>query len=363
MFIFGIFNGQLVVQLLQAIALSALPILWFRFSTYFIDKHIIALLSSIWLSIYPELLGISAFMYTESILLFLLFLAFLMLMRWRESTTYLKGIMLGTVISLVILTNSRMALFVGISLLYFFFVDWKERRKFIPHYLVTSICIVCLVGVWITRNVIELNAPLLNSRQGENLFWGHNINANGTSKYFVGDSRITKIKLKTKPVPKKMDIDYPRSPELASIIRNNKSEADNNRVYQKEAYNFIINHPEKELDLFIKKLWYSWWRSPTHVVTFQPVYIIPWSITLFFFVIGLIISLSRWKQYFLFYLMFFSSTVTQIIYHANPRFRLPIYPFIFGIAAIGFVYIIELLVSRNILWQKKYSDFTSYLLR
>ncbi len=367
MFVFGIFGGQLALQLLQAIGLSVLPIVWYRLSLSLFDKHIIAFVSSVWLSLYPELLLLSSTMFSESIMMFLWIFTFVMIIWWRESPTHLKGILLGLTIAILILTKGRLLLFIAVPLLYFFILDWKDRKKSaLQQYMVPLICVILLMSIWIVRNMIELNKFYTTESAFGEMFWkGHNIDATGTGKYILGSSNISKIKIDSEefPIGENAQRNFRKSPELQLALKNAQSEAEIDHAYQQEAYLFIINNLDKELELSIKKIFYAWWRDPTNLFTYHPLYIVPWCITMIFFIIGLVKSFSQPKHYLLFYLIFFISTLLQVIFCVVPRYRLPVYPFVFGLGALGFVQTFELMITRNNNLQKKYHAFISRLIQ
>ncbi len=360
--VFGTTGGQLAIQLLQALALSTLPLVWYRVSERIFGSSLVSLVSSVWLAIYPELLFLSATMYLDSVALFLWVLLLAALLRWRQTGGARLGATLGLLAGILVLTKGRMLVLVVATLLLFLIVDGRRSpARALRQYLVPVVCAALLMTPWVVRNWIQLDGFVLTeSYLGYNLWIGHNVNANGTGKLRVGGGGL--ISADSLGL-KEASGHYPEPPRLVAELRTAKTDPQVDRFYRRQAFRDIEKNPSREVGLTLRKIFYSWWRDPKSVFTKHPAYLLPWSFTLIFFVIGLAKSFVRPRRYLLVYLVCAVTTLLQVVFFVVPRFRLPVYPFVFGVAALGLVQLAEMVAARSARWRATYGAATVRLLQ
>jgi 4-amino-4-deoxy-L-arabinose transferase-like glycosyltransferase len=364
MYVFGATAGQLAVQLLQALALSLLPIVWYFVALKLFDNKMVALLSAAWLALYPELLVLSATMYSDSIVLFLWVAFFGLLVRWQQSKSNLLGVLIGLSMAGLVLTKGRMLAFVAVALAYFFILERKDKTARLGRYVVPLITAALLMAPWVVRNWVQLHAFIpTESSLGYNVWIGHNEHANGTGKYRVGGGGLIHLRGLGTDSDTVAGADFPKPQKLASEVKSAETEPAADAAYRREALTYFAHHPRQELSLSVRKVFYGWWRDPKSIFTSNPAYILPWLVTLLLFLVGLVRSRASARTYGIVYVICLVSTLLQVAFFVVPRFRLPVYPFVFLVAALGLTYLLELLATRNERWRSAYSALSIRLLR
>jgi 4-amino-4-deoxy-L-arabinose transferase-like glycosyltransferase len=357
--VFGVTGGQLVLQLLQVVALSILPIIWYGISLRIIDSKAIALVSAIALALYPELVVLSATMYSDTLVLFLWVVFLALVLRWRDSPTLASGLVLGLTTGALILTKGRMLVFVLGVVLYFLVVDRPRLRAAQLHrqLLPLAACLV-LMSAWVARNAVQLHSFVVSeSTFGYNLWIGHNPAANGTGKYRAGGGGLVN-QGDTRP-----GTGFPQPRSLAVELAATNGEGPTDAVYRRAAFSYIRQHPGSEVSLTARKIVDTWWRDPKSTFTRNPAYLLPWIVTLVFFVWGLLKSFHSPRVYALAYIVFVVATLLDVIFFVVPRFRIPAYPFVFQVAALGVVAAGEILTARSGRWGERLGSLALRLVR
>ncbi len=189
--------------------------------------------------------------------------------------------------------------------------------------------ILLALSPWFIRNYQTFEKfPLLSTSAGLNLYRGHN-------EYFVGNWGDDTLDDKLKRF---------------QISPNYEIEA--NRIYAKEAINFIVNNPVKEFKYSFQKIFNLWVFNDDDRRTESLFYKIPNLLILFLFLFGLIrtVSINKYKY---FYLFFIFSSLISIAFFALPRYQTMLKVMMLPLAAEGFIILHNYWKSKFITTQPK----------
>ncbi|MBU0518691.1 hypothetical protein KJ564_07110, partial [bacterium] len=206
-------------------------------------------------------------------------------------------------------------------------MQWKKVLLVI---VLFAIGVTIIVAPWTIRNYIKLDAFVpLRSAFSYNMWRGNHVGATGTVRTFAGT-----------------DIDEAVSPEYRAYYEAHMvpDEIARDRFFAGEVKKFISEHPDEYISLCLTRLYYIWWRDMTHPLTAHPAYIVPWIFILIFSSIGLLLSKNNWREWSLWIFQILGFTVMFSLTIVLPRYRMPIYPAMFLLAAMG----IDYLISKSI---------------
>jgi hypothetical protein len=346
---FDLTRGQLLVQVLQAAALSAIPIFIFQFARFYFDD-LTALFSGLWFGFYPEMLVLSSTMYSESLvmLLWAVVLGLYSHQQRRGQPSYWISVFMGLFIGFLVLTKGRMLFFslvvIGAALTYTLVKLRPLRPVLLSHLLraplLTGIIALAVMLPWMVRNAFVHQAFVpLESTIGFNLWLGHNPEATGTGKWRLGNTIVAGAEFDSIV---DQGASFPLPVALQSELSSCSSELACDDIYRRHALDYIIAQPQQVASLALRKAIYAWWFDPTSATAAHPLYRWPWIATLFFAAIGALYRLLAERRIDgLLWLILLLSTVLQMIFFVIPRMRYPAYPIVFIFASYGFVLLLQ----------------------
>lgn len=184
---------------------------------------------------YPHLIFWTGYVLTETLYVFLVVTSLYLIIRATEersvSWAALSGLVMGAafLVRPIILGFAALALAAGL-------LDKRLRRRA----LVAACALAAVVGVWVIRNAIVLDAPVATSTESGYVLWqGNSPGATGGTRGYVDD----------------LDFDPLQIPD-------GTSEAEADRIYMREAMSWMRENPLDVLALAPKKLWNQW--RPTY---------------------------------------------------------------------------------------------------
>lgn len=217
----------------------------------------------------------------------------------------------------------------GAALLYWFRQTPSARQQSALLLAGAALVAVVIVAPWTARNYLVFHrfVPLKTSF-GLNFWMGNNPNATGFLYTMAGE-----------PMPNTL------APEQAAYLAS-LNEAERYAVLQQEAWQWIAAHPDRFLELTIKRIGYLWLISPTFQITNENIaepgsfYLIRYAIQiplLLLAVIGAVIAYRRYRAALLLCLWWLVAfTVPYAISVAgNTRYRLPVEPILLMLAAVA----------------------------
>jgi hypothetical protein len=353
--IFGVHHG--VVRLLQAILGACLPAI-----VYLVARRrfpvLEAQVSAVICAAYPALIGMSGIFLTEVIYIPLLALAFLALVLVEEEPTWGRVLLSGILLGLTLLARTSS---ITLILLLPFWMFWRVPYHFPPTAVGRNkrgvlrirvmgfakgiaIGLVSIITIlpWTARNWHVHHAFVPVSSNGGHIFWlGFNqldrqANQNFTRAELYRASMGRKAKSETYfqisaednalgfPVLQRFYAEkypgYPLPPNEVTL----------NSAYFARTVEFMKAHPVAVAVKIIKDTL----RAPYLFDHFGQ-YVVSFGCLLPFLIAGLWITRKRWRDLSLFYILFISVWMLEVVFHPTPRFRLPYEPFMIPFAAVA----------------------------
>jgi 4-amino-4-deoxy-L-arabinose transferase-like glycosyltransferase len=238
---------------------------------------------------------------TETFFMMLVLLTLYLALELKENPTLIRWVGLGLSLGLAILLRQTVILFVPF-LLFWLYLELRTRGIRWWNFALPIVIIVLFVTPWTLRNYrVYHEFLLLNSNAGYALFASNNPNL-GTD--WDNDRVVV-------PVP----------PELKG-----KNEAQLDRALTRRGVEFILADPQRYLQLTLDKtLEFFWfWPSSDSSRISNLNRVLSFGLYLPFMLLGLYLSLSRWRNFVVLYLFIFIHTTIHLLSWPAPRYRLTV---------------------------------------
>lgn len=303
---------------------------------YYIGKELfnywIGLIASLICSFHPELVGLTSFIYTETLnTLFVGLFVFTFIKgikeKKREKPYFaLSGLLLG----LSTLTKGTTLMF-PLFIMIFLFFDRDLRQRIVP--LIIFLFVFCLTLVpWTIRNYMRFHIILPVATGGGQALWtGNYIPFDGEYRYEQTKGRIEEL---TKDRP---------------WIQHDS-------ILMAEAKKMILDNPFTCSKLFFKKIYRFWIKVYENIprgLQRNTNIFFHWGLTiihlllLFLAIIGIYKSkIEHTKIRILYYLLVYYTLIHAITF-AVPRYRIPVMPFIVIFSSIGIFHLFSKHYSMN----------------
>lgn len=323
-------HSFLILKLVQIVISLFSCVLIYRISKYLFNEKV-AIASMVLMLFHPGLLIYSVKLHplTLDAFLFILFLyLFIQIINGRNNALFsiLSGLSMGA----ALLNRATVGLFILPAFIMMFIAARPDKRKFLRIAFSFSVGLSLALAPLLARNAVMFNNMAALPNDSGFQFWiGNNVNSTGTANTMDGESIFL-------TASKKMQQD---------ILRLNEFEQ--KKYFYNESVKFIKNNPTKSLVLFLKKLYYFWWFTPTQGQNYPKawlfVYRMYYYFISFFAVAGFLASFkiaSQNKKHMLIYaisLFCLTISVAQAIYYVDGRHRWAIEPFILIFTAYGII--------------------------
>jgi 4-amino-4-deoxy-L-arabinose transferase-like glycosyltransferase len=238
---------------------------------------------------------------TETFFIVLVLLTLYLSIELKENPRPIGWVGLGLSLGLASLLRQTVLLFVPF-LLFWLFLELRARGIRWWHFALPVIIILFLVIPLTIRNyLVYREFLLLNSNAGYALFASNNPNMGSD---WQNDEVVV-------PVPE----------ELAG-----KNEAQLDRALTQRGLEFILADPTRYLWLSLDKtLEYFWfWPSPDSSRISNLNRVLSFGLYLPFMLLGLYLSISRWRNFVVLYLFIFIHTMIHLLSWPAPRYRLTV---------------------------------------
>jgi len=340
--IYWIFDvNHAVVRLVQAFIGAALPAIVYLAARRRFSRTESAVGAFI-CALYPAFIGMSGSLMTETIFVPLLALAILGLILVEEEPTWGRILATGIFLGLTLLARASAA---TLLLLIPFWMFWRfPQARFQGFLKGVAIGVVAVVTVlpWTARNWHVHHAFIPVSSNGGHIFWlgFHQLDRakhqdfSRAEAYRAKEGRRAKSEIYFQLTAEDNLLGYPM---LRQVYVNTypsqpipSDEARLNRAYFARTVEFMGQHPGAVVVKIIKDTL----RVPYFFDNFGR-YVFSWGCLFPFLIAGLWITRARWRELTVFYVLFVSLVLLEVIFHATPRFRLPYEPFfvLFGACA------------------------------
>jgi 4-amino-4-deoxy-L-arabinose transferase-like glycosyltransferase len=175
--------------------------------------------------------------------------------RWAERPTVARAGCAGLLTGLLMYERGTMGLFFPLALLWVRRAGHLAWPRWIRQSAVYGLVVVLLIVPWMVRNALVHGRVVFMTTTWIALWQGNNEAATGAE--FTADGRPMKSA-------------YP--PELAERLQG-AGELEQAAVFRDAALAFIRAHPLRVVELYVRKLGFFWWRSPTTGIRYPPAWL------------------------------------------------------------------------------------------
>ena len=327
-FLFGIhLTGP---RIMHALLLAAICWFLYKIGERLAGRTVGLIAASIW-AIYPELVFLTVRIVPENAMFLPMVGMVYQAQRLGDGEaggrtfTSRKALGCGALLGISAWVNPSLQLLGLAVLLYWWINSQLKRREGLKRLALFALGAVLVIAPWTVRNYIKLGAFVpLRSAFAYNVWRGNHIGATGTVRTFEGT-----------------DIDDAIPEDYRNLVEAHMvpDEIERDRFFAEEVEKFISEHPGEYVRLTITRFFYFWWRDMTHPLSRNPSYMIPWIVILIFSILGVWCSLRNWKRWSLWGLQIIGFTLLFSLTIVLPRYRMPIYPAMFLLAAVGMEYL------------------------
>jgi 4-amino-4-deoxy-L-arabinose transferase-like glycosyltransferase len=320
-FLFG--EGYWTIRIVQTIISSISCILIYFLGREFIDKStgITAALIAV---VYPFFIFWGAFILTETLFVFLLLLTVYFFHINKKIPNIRNGVIAGILLGISILCRPSLIVFVFVLLVSLtissLWLGWENRFKIIGVILAFTIL---TISPWSVRNFYHFRRFIpLTTMTGSSFWEGNNLYSSGGPCQYL---------------PK----------EVKGL-----SEVERDRYLTKATLKVIKDNPLRFLKLLGIKFLRFWNIMPNYEGFSSPLYTlvslfsyIPVIITAIY---GMFLTRKKWRNFLLFYMLFFSFTLGHMLFVSSIRYRVTIMPFMIIFSAYGINQIYRRIKGNNI---------------
>lgn len=327
LFLSGIYllfgHSYLAVRLIQSV-IGALGVIF----VFLIGKKVFSercgYLAAIFYSLYPHFILTTGFLLTEALYIPLLLIAIFFIINCLERDKVVWYAVAGVFMGVVTLCRSITLFFPAFFFLMLLFLRNKKRALFCT--FVFSIAMGLTILPWTIRNYIRSGYFVPIAIGGGSSFWtGSYIPWDGDWKYYD----LTDFNKVTERLNKESAL----------------SEVEIDKGLYQEGLRNIRENPIGYINLYIKKIFRLWFWIPggKEVLKGYPVVKIGLAIiqyaVIFLAVLGIVLARKMWKRFIPLVTIILYFTIIYCVFHAIPRYNLPIFPYLFVFVSAAILYI------------------------
>jgi len=328
-------RDPLAVGIFQALISSLTVLLLFWIGRKFFDEKV-GLGAAFVAAIYPYSIYHDVRVFDTFLFELLLGLLILGILRLTESPTPLNGMLTGLLMGLAIHCRSSFATFTAFLFLPFLISYRFRLRQIVRMALPLILAEVLVLSPWLLRNYLIHGKFTLSTYGGWNFLLGNN---ELTRREILDGGEI--------------DQALSRSLRDSSITLANLTEPEMDRWFYRKGIEFIKSHPGDFLELLWLKtlnLWSIRLNPPTDPPWKGLIYSLSYGTVLFLSLPGIAISLKKWRNFFLLYLLFIYFTVSYVPFITLSRYRKPLDPYLAMFGIYGLIHLYQ-----KISWRRSYA--------
>jgi 4-amino-4-deoxy-L-arabinose transferase-like glycosyltransferase len=279
-------------------------------------------------AVYGYFIYYSVALMTETFSIVLVLLILYLSIELKENPAPIRWVELGLALGLAALLRQTVLLFTPF-LLFWLFIELRARNIRWWYFALPVVIIVLLVAPWTLRNYrVYRGFLLLNSNAGYAFYASNNPNL-GTN---------WRNEVVVVPVPE----------ELVG-----KNEAEMDRALTKKALEFILADPKRYLLLTVNKTleYIRFWPSSDSSRISNLNRVLSFGLYLPFMLLGLGLSVSRWRNFVALYLFMVIHTGIHLLSWPSPRYRLPVDAVLMVFAGIALIELAKQLQT----WRRGFS--------
>jgi len=322
-FLAGIFlifgKSILAVKIIQAIIGALIIPIVFK-TGRLLFNYKVGLISAGIVAVYPDLVVISAYLYTETLYLLFSTIAFyLMIKGVKQSKGKSPWILGGFFLGLGLLTRHILIIF-PFFLIFVFFI-FKSMRPYIKRAVLMMLVCYAVVTPWIIRNYIQFHEFIPIARGARAGLWV------GSYLPHQGEFRYSETREKA----------FEEAGSFNNLVERDK-------ILFSKAVKTIMQHPWAYVSLTAKKFFEYFFQLYKNVPNGQPRatnFIVLFTLAtsyyliLLFTFIGVTVSRKEWRNYIIIFSLFLYSGIVHSMTVSVPRYRMPLYPFLAVLGAFG----------------------------
>lgn len=328
--IYAIFTNKiLAVQIIQAI-LSGAGAVFLYLVTRKISNHRNAVIAAIFYIFSGILIFYTGtLLYVETNIFFSLWLAYLLL-QIQDNFSVKRLVLTGIVFGLLIIIRPEFIILLLLLIPYFIV---KVKAKPVLQYLLLLIFTLAIVSIIPLRNYkVGKDFVPFTAHSGVNFYYGNNPQTDGTWR-------------PTYPLQQTPDITIEQLKYSSQRIDGNlikPSEASN--YWLKKGLAFIKENPVRYLKLLSRKLllFINGYEIPSNYYFYQTrddalilkIAFISFALILPCAILGIGLSLKKWKEYYLIYAFTFIYFISSLVFYVLSRLRAPVIPFLIIFAVL-----------------------------
>ncbi|MCA9732591.1 MAG: glycosyltransferase family 39 protein [Deferribacteres bacterium] len=319
------------IKIVQAIISSGTVLLF-----YFLVKNIstkqIASIAAVGFCFHPELIGLTAFIYTETLFIFLVVLFLFLLVKAIKSGKMGFFIYAGFVLGITNLCRGTM-LYLPVFLLLTSLLFREGRTlKYLRNIVLMTVVTIIVLIPWTIRNYNQFNAFVPIASGLGAVLW--------TGTYLPLDGEFS----------------YKETQKHLQAITKGKSVLEADRALKAAAIQNVISDPVESAFLFVRKIGRYWGRVYEDVpsgekrstnMTVYAILVFTHLLTVVFAVFGVYYRKIEPKVMLVFATLVVYYTLIHAVTLPVARYRQPLLPILICLAAVGFVGLLEQFKSRN----------------
>jgi len=320
--VFRLFGKNLMVLRLFQALLGALAAL----GTFFLARSLfgdrVAKLAAWLTAFYPFAIYYAGYIGAEMLFITLLIVFFYLLVLLGQRPSWKRGVACGFFLGLSVLTRPIPLLFPLIMWIGLLFAIGHGRRAG-KMFAVVIVTMMVVLSPWLIRNYIVLGEMVPGGTEGGLTFFSGNNREEWDNPALRGTYLI---------------------PKGRRVARAGKTEIEVDRTYLRMGLDFVRKNPGKFVRLAGYKFLRFWRIMPQTGFTpwvsrrKQLVSLFSYGLLLPFFVLGLLVSLRRWRKMLNGYLPILYFMGVSMVFYGSTRLRFPISPLILSFAAFGLVW-------------------------
>lgn len=328
-------HSYLVVLIIQSAFSVLLSATVFAITKMLFDD-LAGLLASFLIAFHPGFVYYDVFnLIPLSIDAFLISATALLLLKFHYSPTLKKSLLIGVVIGIGTLSRGIIGILFPFVLIYLVIIKtvrFRDRLIFAASMLMAGLVVLM---PWMVRNYIVHNQfVFVTSTNTENFWRGNNPYATGASV----DENNTSI-LRLTPIEFRQRVD-------------SMTELQKQRFFRDEALRFIRERPADAMKLYLRKIYYFWWFSPSSGIPYHHNYVITYrifyAVVLVFCLAGVVLAMrtsrSRTRESCLILLgVALAICLGQSMFYVEGRHRWLIEPILLIFVSVGMVELGKLL--------------------
>jgi len=342
--------SYLFIQVVQALssAFGCLFIYWIGRKLW---NHKVGMVAGVMLAFYPPLVYSVTRVRPIVLIVDLLALEVLLILELSEKQRTGIAVAAGIIVGLLALLEPVMLIFAPFACLWLWINAGDNRGPIVRLVCIMAIIALLLIVPWTIRNfIVHGRFVFIESSLGYQLWIGNNPHATGTSR-LLPESGETGLFWRQQKITGWRDLQQllwsqkTGAPTVFATIHEDvrdqlrpMSEVEGDALLLRLATEWIREHPARFVALSFRRLKYYWWLDPTNPLATTALYALPWFVLFPLGLLGVVLSWRGWRRVLLLCFLLGSVTAPYLVTVVEPRYRMPLEPYVILFAAYAVCY-------------------------